>query len=201
MIKELIIGNSMKTIKSYYPDYDKEQLERIQYGLEAIYLSLTKVIAIIFLSIVLSIFKETLILLLLFNILRMTAFGIHATKSWMCWITSIPTFIGIPLICRHFTFPLYVLMIISVFCLINFILFAPADTVKRPLIRKKKRIIYKFLTIVIGIIYTFLIIFNDNHFIQNALTFSLLIETILINPLTYKLFNMSYNNYKSFKKQ
>lgn len=199
MIKKFIIGNSMNTIKSYYPEYDDEQLEKIQYGLEALYLSLTKTIVIIFLSIILRIFKETLIILLLFNALRMTAFGLHASKSWMCWVTSLPTFIGIPLICKYCSIPSYILITIAVFSLINFILFAPADTVKRPLIRKKKRIVYKVLTIIIGIIYLLLIIFYKNQFLQNALTFSMLIQTILINPLTYKLFHMSYNNYKTYK--
>lgn len=199
MIKQFVIGNSIKTIRSYYPNYSEEQIEKIQYGLESIYLSITKVIVIILLAIILRILKETIIILLLFNALRMTAFGIHASKSWICWISSVPTFIGIPLICKYCNFPLYILIIISVFSLINFILFAPADTVKRPLIRKKKRIIYKILTIILGIIYLLLIIILNNSFIQNALTASLLIESILICPLTYKVFKVPYNNYKNYK--
>ena len=199
MIKKFIISNSMKTIKSYYPNYDTEQLERIQYGLEALYLSITKVIVIIILAIILGIIKEAIIILLLFNVLRMTAFGIHATQSWMCWITSLPTFIGIPLICKYCSVPIYVLLGIAIASLISFIFFAPADTIKRPLIRKKRRVIYKTLTIIIGTLYLILIIFSKNEFLQSALAFSMLIEAILICPLTYKMFNMSYNNYKTFK--
>ena len=30
MIKKFIINNAMKTIKSSYPEYDNEQLEKIQ---------------------------------------------------------------------------------------------------------------------------------------------------------------------------
>lgn len=199
MIKKFVISNSMKTIRSYYPNYSEEEMERIQYGLESIYLSITKIVVIILLAIILGILKETLIILLLFNALRTTAFGIHASKSWMCWISSVPTFIGIPLICKYCNVPLYILIIISVFSLINFIFFAPADTAKRPLIRKKKRVIYKTLTIIIGTIYLMLIILVNNTFIKNALTFSMLIEAILICPLTYKIFKMPYNNYKSYK--
>ena len=199
MIKKFIISNSMKTIKSYYPDYDEEQLEKIQYGLESIYLSVTKIVVILLLSIILGIFKETIIVLLLFNLLRTTGFGIHASKSWICWLTSVPTFIGVPLICKYLLLPEILLIIIAIISLINFILFAPADTIKRPLIRKNKRIMYKVLTILIGVIYTVLIIFYENSFIQSALSISMLIEAILICPLTYKIFNMSYNNYKNFK--
>lgn len=200
MVKKIIISNSIRTIRRYYPNYSDEDIEKIQYGLESIYLSLTKVIVILLLSIFLNIFKETIITLLLFNILRTTAFGIHASKSWICWITSVPTFIGIPLICKYITFPIYILLIIASISLINFILFAPADTVKRPLIRKKRRIIYKVLTVIIGIIYLTIIIICKNNFIQNCLSASMLIETILISPLTYKIFNMPYNNYKSYGK-
>lgn len=200
MIKKIIINNSMKTIKSYYPDYKKEDLEKIQYGLEAIYLSITKVIIILLISLILKIFYETLIFLLLFNVLRTTGFGLHATKSWGCWITSLPTFILAPLICKYIKLPLYILLIIASISLIAFIFFAPADTHKRPLIRKKRRIIYKISTILIGIIYIIIIIINNNVFLKNALTFSMLIEAILICPLTYKLFKLPYNNYKTYKK-
>ena len=200
MVKKIIISNSIRTIRRYYPNYSDEDIEKIQYRLESIYLSLTKVIVILLLSIFLNIFKETIITLLLFNILRTTAFGIHASKSWICWITSVPTFIGIPLICKYITFPIYILLIIASISLINFILFAPADTVKRPLIRKKRRIIYKVLTVIIGIIYLTIIIICKNNFIQNCLSASMLIETILISPLTYKIFKMPYNNYKSYGK-
>ncbi len=200
MVKKIIISNSIRTIRRYYPNYSDEDIEKIQYGLESIYLSLTKVIVILLLSIFLNIFKETIITLLLFNILRTTAFGIHASKSWICWVTSVPTFIGIPLICKYITFPIYILLIIASISLINFILFAPADTVKRPLIRKKRRIIYKVLTVIIGIIYLAMIIICKNNFIQNCLSASMLIETILISPLTYKIFKMPYNNYKSYGK-
>lgn len=199
MIKQLIISNSIKTIRSYYPNYNNEQIEKIQYGLESIYLSITKLLVILLMSVLLKILKETIIVLLLFNLLRTTGFGIHASKSWMCWISSVPTFIGIPLLCKYINIPIYILICIASISLLIFIIFAPADTKKRPLIRKRKRVIYKVLTIIIGFIYLMLIIFIDNTFLKNALSFSMLIEAILICPLTYKLFNMPFNNYKNYK--
>lgn len=199
MIKKFIISNSMKTVKSYYPDYSEEEIEKIQYGLEALYLSTTKLVVIIVLSIILGIFKETIIVLLLFNLLRTTGFGLHATKSWICWITSVPTFIGAPLLCKYVSFPNYLLIAIALISLICFIFFAPADTYKRPLIRKKRRIIYKVLTTVFGIIYVALIILLNNSFLQSALALSMLIEAVLICPITYKIFKLPYNNYKTYK--
>ena len=43
MVKKIIISNSIRTIRRYYPNYSDEDIEKIQYGLESIYLSLTKV--------------------------------------------------------------------------------------------------------------------------------------------------------------
>lgn len=199
MIKKFIISNSMKTIRSYYPNYDNEQLEKIQYGLESLYLSLTKLVVILLLSIILKIFKETIIVLLLFNFLRTTGFGLHATKSWGCWVVSVPTFIGVPLLCKHITFNDYLLILIAILSLISFILFAPADTIKRPLIRKKRRIIYKILTILLGIIYTVLILIIKVPFWKSSLSLTMLIEAVLICPLTYMIFKLPYNNYKKYK--
>ena len=94
MIKSFIIENSLKTISSIYPDYDSVKMNEIKYGLEAVYLSLTKVFVILLITLLLGVFKEAVLLLLFFNGLRTVAFGIHASKSWMCWVSSSILFIG-----------------------------------------------------------------------------------------------------------
>ena len=77
------------------------------------------------------------------------------------------------------------------------IFFAPSDTVKRPLYNKKKRIIRKILNIILAIIYVVVaLILKSNYFYTLILT-SLIIEVIVINPLTYKIFKQPYNNYKN----
>lgn len=199
MIKKFIISNCIKIIRSYYPNYNEEEIEKIQYGLEAIYLSTTKLVVILLLSIIFGFFMETIIVLLLFNVLRTTGFGLHATKSWMCWVTSLPTFVGVPLLCKYSVFSEQILISIALISLICFIFFAPADTVKRPLIRQKRRIIYKILTIILGIVYTTLVIVLENPFWKSAFALTMLIEAVLICPLTYKMFKLPYNNYKRYK--
>lgn len=198
MIKKFIIKRCMKLIKEFNNDYSDEKLEQIQYGLESIYLSLTKVFVIFILSIILGIFWETFFVLLFFNILRTTGFGLHASKSWMCWVSSVPTFILAPLISKYVNIPLYILIFIAIISVISFILFAPADTHKRPLIRKRRRIIYKVLTTVTGFVYLFIIIFTNDMFLRNSLAISMLIQSILISPITYKIFKLPYNNYKNY---
>ena len=198
MMKKFFLKYSLKIVSDYYPDYDEDKLDEIRYGLEATYLSLTKTFVILMVCIILGIIKEALILLLLFNLIRLTGFGLHATKSWMCWISSSITFIGIPFLCRSLVIPTYMLGIVCLFCLICFFLYAPADTKKRPLIHSKRRFIYKVITLLIGIIYTIAVLIVNNSLIQNTLVCAMLIECVLIHPLTYKIFKLPYNNYKTY---
>lgn len=185
-------------VREIYPDYDNDKLDEIRYGLEATYLSITKLVVILGISLLLGIFKESVILLVLFNFLRLTGFGLHATKSWMCWVSSSITFLLVPFFCKSLVLSNYVLVAISVVCLINFLLYAPADTVKRPLIHKKRRLLYKVCTVLIASLYTVLIFITKDTFLQNSLASAMLIEGALINPYIYKLFNLPYNNYKNY---
>ena len=42
---------------------------------------------------------------------------------------------------------------------------------------------------------------SKNNFISNCLIFALILENILISPITYKLFKLPYNNYITFLKE
>lgn len=197
-MKEAIINSSMDLIKKFFPDYNEEQLECVQYGLECIYLMSYKLIIIFLLAFLFGILKESIVLFILLNILRLTGFGLHASKSWICTILSCMVFLVSPMLCISIKSPLWLLIIISIVCFINFILYAPADTEKRPLINAKKRMIYKFITLMSAGIYILLLFFIEDVFLQNTMVCALVTQTLLIHPMIYKLFKLSYNNYKSY---
>ena len=67
-MKNICLNFSMNSIKKYYPDYSDTQLEEIRYGLEGIYLSMTKLIVISILCIILNLFNEMLVMLITFNV-------------------------------------------------------------------------------------------------------------------------------------
>lgn len=198
MVKNFVVNSSMNLIKDLNK-YDKIQLEKIKYGIESIYLTITKFVIITLISLLLGLQKEMLLLLILFNILRITAFGLHASKSIYCWISSSIAFIGIPFICKNVTFSNLTYIILPIICLLCFILYAPADTIKRPLINQKKRKIYKFFSIALCIIYLIMIIILKNILFKNLLMFSLILESILILPITYKVFKLPYKNYLNYQ--
>lgn len=198
MIKRFIINQALNLVSDIYPQYDKSKIDEIRYGLEAIYLSLTKVIVILFITFLLGIFKEAIIFLLFFNVIRSVAFGIHASKSWMCWVSSSILFILFPCLCIYVNIPSivhYVLITISFF---GFAMYAPADTVKRPLVKKNRRIKFKLLTLIVSIIYILLFFYTDSMFLKNVISSSMLLESVLIHPLTYKVFHLPYKNYERY---
>ena len=91
-------------------------------------------------------------------------------------------------------------IIIGIIFTIGILLFSPADTKKRPIINKKRRKIYKILSTIISIIYVILSVIIKNNYIENCLIFSIILQNILISPITYKIFNLPYNNYKEYTK-
>ena len=103
MIKNFVINNSMNLV-SGMNKYSDEELDEVKYGLEAIYLAVTKIVVILIVSVILGFFRETLMFVIFFNILRVVAFGLHASKSIWCWISSSISFLLIPYICIHITF-------------------------------------------------------------------------------------------------
>lgn len=198
MIKNFIINNSISLVNKTNK-YNNTELEEIKYGLESIYLAMTKVVVILFISACIGLFKEAVLFLLIFNLVRATAFGLHASKSIWCWISSSISFLLIPFICKNVIFPTIFYIVASIITMIIFLLYAPADTVKRPLINKKKRKMYKILSVITALIFISLIFIIDNFLIKNMFIFALILESILILPITYKIFKLPYRNYLNYK--
>ena len=194
-MKQLFLDYSLDFICKYhsYTDIDKKKL---RYGLEGIYLTITKLVILLILSIILNMFKEFILVTILFNIIRYTGFGFHAEKSYQCLLFSTFNFIVIPYILLHISLSPSIVLIISVICIFHYLLFAPADTKKRPLTNKKKRIIRKILTVFIGFIYTLAIILLNSKYWTSIILSTLIIQAIIISPITYWLFGQPYNNYK-----
>ena len=195
-MKEVVLGSSMSLIKKNFPDYDTEKLEVIRYGLESLYLFITKFVIITIVALLLGIFKEYIIFCILYNIIRMPSFGLHATKSWICLVTSLLIFVIAPFICSNYIIPykLFLGMIAILLMFKN----SPADTKYKPIINPKRRLFYKITSTIIAILYVVVALRINNNFMSNALILSLIIQIVVISPLTYKLFKLPYDNYKNY---
>lgn len=200
-MKNIFINKSLALINKYYPNYDDIKIAEIKYGLEGMYLTITKLVIIFSIALMLNIYKEMLLLLIFFNIMRTTGFGLHATKSWICLLSSALIFIGLPFVSKIIIISLPIKIILGALAIILVYKYAPADTKKRPLINPKTRKKLKIKTIFRTTILMIFAIIIKNNIISNLAIFGIYTEIILIIPISYKIFNLSYNNYLTYKLQ
>ena len=183
-----------------YQNISEGDIPKLRYGLEGLYLTFTKMIVIFLLAIVLGIFKEILILLFFFNIIRFTGFGFHARKSSECLFLSILSFVLMPFLLLRLDISKNMILIIGILGTIYLFFYAPADTIKRPLPNKKKRIIRKAITVITSIIFTILAFLLNDYTISILFVSSIAIEDIMVSPITYKVFGQPYRNYLNYRK-
>lgn len=198
-MKEKFINSSINFI-SKYQECDDLKLKRLKYGLEGIYSLIVKISVVILISIITKTLTETLLFILFYAGIRTFSFGWHAKSNIACWITTLLIYNVILYFIINIDYPIYIGYIILGISLISMLLWAPADTPKRPLIRKKQRLKSKILSITVLVLYAVIYVTINSNPLKNIILYSLLIQTILINPITYKITNTRFNNYKYYKK-
>lgn len=199
-MKEKFIESSLKLIYKYQ-ECDDLKTKKLKYGLEGIYSLIVKLIVVIIIAFITGTYKETLLILLFYAGIRTYSYGMHAKSNLACWITSITIYNIIPLIIRNYNVPNYIGYLVLGLSFVSMILWAPADTPKRPLIRKKQRTICKIISATTVTIYAIIFLLNDIAIVNNALIYALIIQSIVINPVTYKITNTRFNNYKYYHKE
>lgn len=194
-MRKKILDKILNSIKSRFK-YSDEKLLEIRYGLETLYITISKTIVIMFINLLFRTFKELLFLMLFYGALRLTGFGMHTKKSWHCWVMSLTIFNILPLLIKFISFNIFIRFIIYFICTIYILNHSPADTEKRPLINKSKRNTYNAICTITAFSVSVYGLLSRNSLIQNSITFSLVLESLMISPMIYKLFKLRYNNYK-----
>lgn len=179
-------------------EYNNTEILEIKYGLEIVYVIITRTIIFLLINILLGTFIEFIIFYIIYAIIRSFSFGLHAKSSVACFFVSSIAFIGIPYISSVISFNIVLKILLSIYFYIIFLIYSPADTPKKPLVNKYKRKKLKYYSL---ITVTFYIIglFTLNDLISNIIILVLIYQSILISPLLYKILNINYNNYLNYK--
>ncbi len=197
-MKEYVVKSSLSLIKKYNPTIDQISLAEIEYGLVGIYLTITKLIVIFLIACILKIIPEVFIFMIVFNIIRTCSFGLHATKSWICLISSILIFILVPIVCQYAILSSNSKLLIGIITIFFIYKNSPADTYKRPIVDAQRRKIYKLLSTIIVINFTIFALCINNNFVSNCFIFAPIVQCFLISPMVYKFFHLPYDNYKTY---
>lgn len=198
-MKQYIVNHCYNFVISNNPNVDRLTKDKLKYGLESIYILITKIIFVFIVAGLLNVLTEVIIFLCLYNLIRMPSFGLHATKSWICLVSSTLIFILIPIFCKNYILPINIKIILGIITTIMIYKNAPADTHKRPIINKKRRQTYKYISTSVAIILSIASIIITDTFLSNACILALVVQCFMISPLTYKTFNLPYNNYLKYQ--
>lgn len=177
--------------------YSDEEIAIMRYALEGIYLTFSKILVITIIAALLGLFKEYILFVLVYTPIRSVSFGWHANTTKECWIVSILAFILIPYTCSIVVISNIVKIILLAFTILMFVLYSPADTKKRPIVNKERRLIFKILSLTICLIYTCYSM-STSSLVSNLMVASLLYQSLLISPFIYKVTHQEFNNFKAY---
>ena len=192
-------------IRQEMPDIDDEEAEVIKYGLELIIGEVPKILLLFIIAIVLKI--GWLVIFAYFTMLpyKIVAGGFHLKTNIGCTIGTLSIYYGNVLISKYIIWtPIYakytVIFMIFVFSMIMVSLNAPADTVNLPILTKRERKMKRILSYVFATITLLAAIIIKDNILSNILLLNVLIESICISKVAYKLTKNEYG-YENYLKE
>lgn len=87
-------------------NYNNVKIEEIIYGVEAIYVLVTRTILFLIINIFLGTLKEFFLFLFFYSIIRSFSYGFHAKSSFVCIILSSFGFVLVPYLSKFIVFSL-----------------------------------------------------------------------------------------------
>lgn len=190
-------------MKIRMPDIDEEKAEILDYGLHLIIGEIPKVFIMMGLAFLLGVGELSILAFLLILPYRSFSGGFHLKTHLGCILCTTSFYAGTALLSKYITLtePVKYIAIIAVwiFGMIMIKLYAPADTENVPVISKKerrKRKIASYIMLSISLLAAAII---PNRIISNILLFGMLIQTLSITRLAYKITKNKYG-YEEYEK-
>lgn len=194
-----------KLICKKMPEVDEQRAEAINYGLQLLVGEIPKLILLFVSAIVLKIGWLVIFAYITMLPYKAVAGGFHLKTHIGCTVGTFIVYFGNALISKHILFnPTYIKYIIAgliwLLAIIMISLYAPADTINLPILRKKERKIKKILSYIFSSLTIVAAIIIRNNVISNILMFNVLIESVSISRFAYRLTKNEYG-YETYSKQ
>ncbi|WP_422448474.1 accessory gene regulator ArgB-like protein [Thermoanaerobacterium sp. DL9XJH110] len=174
--------------------------EILEYGLQIMLGSLFKFCSIVFFSILLKTFPETMASLAAFALLRHFAGGVHCKTYGMCYITGVAMFLANGLVVKYAAFPADILiwvnnlwLVLSLFITLKWV---PAGTEKKAVSDGRTRERLKGMTmIILGAVFILtnaLYLAGRANYLE-AVFLGVVEEMLFVTPFGYRLLKASYH--------
>lgn len=201
---ERICESLTKKIQEQMPEVDNERAEVIKYGLEIIIGEIPKLILLVVVAIILKIGWLVVFAYLTMLPYKVMAGGFHLKTNIGCLIGTFTVYYGNVLISKYMVIePIYLKYIIIIttwiFSIIMISLYAPADTINLPILRKKERKTKKILSYIFATIMLIGSLVIKNNTLANILLINVIVESVCISRLAYKITKNEYG-YENYLK-
>lgn len=191
-------------IKKQMPEVDEERAEVINYGVHLIIGEIPKTFIFIAIAILLGVLKEFLIAMLVIFPYRAFSGGFHLKTHIGCILGTSFMYCGTAYISQFQLFSndiKYILIgFVWLFGMIMCRLYAPADTENVPILRKKERRMKQILAYITLTITLLIGAIINNFVISNIIILGMLLQSITITRLAYRLTNNQYG-YEVYAKE
>lgn len=201
---ERICESLTKKIQEQMPEVDNERAEVIKYGLEIIIGEIPKLILLVVVAIILKIGWLVVFAYLTMLPYKVMAGGFHLKTNIGCLIGTFTVYYGNVLLSKYMVIePIYLKYIIIIatwiFSIIMISLYAPADTINLPILRKKERKTKKILSYIFATIMLIGSLVIKNSTLANILLINVIVESVCISRLAYKITKNEYG-YENYLK-
>ena len=194
----------LKKIRKEMPDINDERAEVIFYGLQLIIGEVPKILLLFAVAMILKIGWLVIFAYATMLPYKTVAGGFHLKTNIGCLIGTFIVYYGNVLLSKFIIFSTDIKYLLSIIILILSIimiyLYAPADTINLPILRKKERKIKKILSYIFAIATLGAALIVKDSTLSNILIFNVLIEAISISRLAYKIAKNEYG-YETYAKQ
>ena len=181
-----VIGKRIEDfIATHTQEKDNIKIETMRYGIKVFLINACKIPIIFTVAYAIGILKYSIISYICFGTLRTFAGGIHAEKGMFCIISSMIAIFSPVYLSRYLNNSHSLIIFLITFIIIIF--YSPSDTKKKPI--KSHKLKQELRTKSIIVVVAIFIISNylpEN--ISNMMITSIFIESLLVLPITYKIF-------------
>jgi accessory gene regulator B len=163
---------------------EQSYIDIFQYAFKAIYGAIIKGGLLLLIASLLNILVPTLVVTASFGIIRVFAGGLHFKSYTLCTYVSLICFLIGGVIGSAFKYNLYINIIVYIFALTNFLLYAPVENENLP-IKPHKKIIFKR----IAIVNTTILLLLNTIFLYNI---SITVGVFIAGLITLPIFNSKF---------
>lgn len=183
-------------IRKQMPEINEERAEIIDYGLHLFIGEIPKTFIFIAIAAILGILKEFFITVIVIFPYRAFSGGVHLKTHIGCILATSLMYCGIAYVSQFHLFSnqlKYILIpLVWIFGIIMCKLYAPADTENVPILRKKDRKTKQILSYITLTIILVIGVFVKDYIVSNIIILGMLVQSITITRIIYKLTNNKY---------